>query len=201
MVSAKHPPLKSVSRLEPSPTRAFLDELVAALGEIDERAVERIVGLLADAHRAGRAVLIMGNGGSAATASHFACDLQAAARSGKRLRVSSLNDNVPVLTALANDLGYENVFSEQVASNVAAGDIVIVLTASGDSENVLRAVRAASDHGAVTVGILGFGGGRARALVDHALVLQSRKFGIVESAHSALEHLITDGFRRRIAHP
>ncbi len=191
----------SVTPLEPSSTHAFLVELSTALAELDEAAVDRVVDLLVEAHRAGRAVLIMGNGGSAATASHFACDLQAAARNGKRLRVSSLNDNMPLLTALANDLGYENVFSEQIASNAAQGDIVIVLSASGDSENIIRAIRAASDHGAVTVGILGFGGGRARDLLDHSIVLGSRKFGIVESVHNALEHLVADGFRRRIARP
>lgn len=179
--------------------RAFLDELAACLAELDETEVERIVDLVVDAHRAGRAVLIMGNGGSAATASHFACDLQAAARGGRPLRVRSFNDNVPLLTALANDLGYENVFSEQIASHAAPGDVVIVLSASGDSENIVRAVNTAKEHGAVTVGILGFGGGRARLLVDHSVVVGSRKFGIVESVHNALEHLVTEAFRRRLA--
>lgn len=179
--------------------RAFLDELGACLEKIDEAAVERVVDLLVEAHRAGRAVFIMGNGGSAATASHFACDLQAAARGGRPLRVRSLNDNVPLLTALANDLGYENVFSEQIASNAAPGDVVIVLSASGDSENVVRAVETAKQHGAVTVGVLGFGGGSARDLVEHSVVVNSNSFGIVESVHNALEHLVTDAFRRRLA--
>lgn len=188
-----------VTPLGPGPMRAFLDELGGCLAEIDEAALERVVEVLLDAHRSGHTVFVMGNGGSAATASHFACDLQAAARSGRRLRVLSLNDNVPLLTALANDLGYENVFSEQIATNAAPGDAVIVLSASGNSENIVRAVRTAKQHGAVTVGILGFGGGLARDLVDHSVVVGSRSFGIVESAHNALEHVITDAFRRRLA--
>ncbi len=191
----------AVTPLEPGAMRAFLDELGACLAELDETAVARIVDLVVDAHRAGRSVLIMGNGGSAATASHFACDLQAAARGGRPLRVRSLNDNVPLLTALANDLGYDNVFSEQIASHAAPGDVVIVLSASGDSENIVRAVRTAKEHGAVTVGVLGFGGGRARGLVDHAVVVESHSFGIVESVHNALEHLVTEAFRRRVAVP
>lgn len=185
--------------LEPSLARAFLDDLALALEEIDEVATARVVDLMVEVRRAGRAVFIMGNGGSAATASHFACDLQGVIRNGKRLRVSSLNDNVPLLTALANDLGYENVFAEQVAAGAAPGDVVIVFSASGDSENIVRAVRTAQERGALTVGILGFGGGRARSLVDLAIVVQSHKFGIVESVHNALEHLLTEGFRQRIA--
>lgn len=189
----------AVTPLELGAMRAFLDEFAETLSGLDETAVERVVDLLVDAHRAGRAVFMMGNGGSAATASHFACDLQAAARGRRPLRGGSLNDNVPLLTALANDLGYENVFSEQIASNAAPGDVVIVLSASGDSQNILRAVRTAKEHGAVTVGILGFGGGAARDLVDHSIVVKSRRFGIVESVHNALEHLVTEAFRTRIA--
>lgn len=188
-----------VTPLDPGPMRTFLDELGACLEQLDETAVERIIDVVVQAHRTGRAVFIMGNGGSAATASHFACDLQAAARGQRPLRVRSLNDNVPLLTALANDHGYENVFSEQIASHAVPGDVVIVLSVSGDSENVVRALQKAKEHGAVTVGILGFGGGRAGGIVDHSVLINSRRFGIVESVHNALEHLVTEAFRARLA--
>lgn len=187
----------------PSPIRAyarqFLGEFAQALAEVPVEQVEAAVRALASAHAAEKAVYLMGNGGSAATASHFACDLHAAARGSKRLRVTSLNDNVPLLTALANDLGYENVFCEQLMGSLAADDVVILLSASGDSENIVRAARFGRQTGALTIGLFGFGGGRASTLVDHAIVVSSRDFGVVESVHNALEHLISSSFRREIA--
>ena len=177
----------------------FLEELKAALSDLDIDEVDAVVDLLVGVHRAGRHVYVMGNGGSAATASHFACDLHAATRGPKRLKVTSLNDNVPLLTALANDFGYEYVFSEQLGCSVSRDDLVILLSASGDSANIVRAAHVARERGAITVGMLGFGGGQARSLVDHSIVLSNSSFGIVESVHNALAHLIASTFRSRVA--
>lgn len=186
----------------PSPAasfaRNFFERLTAALSEVDVPAVEAIVDVLVAAHRSARCVHIMGNGGSAATASHFACDLHATVRGQPGLRVASLSDNVPLLTALANDHGYENVFVEQLSRDLQTDDVVVVLSASGSSENVLRALRLARQRKATTVGLLGFGGGQAEALTDHAIVVSSEDFGIVESVHNALEHLLSASFRRRV---
>jgi D-sedoheptulose 7-phosphate isomerase len=182
-----------------SQAREFLDQLASALDELDLGIVENVVDVLLEAHAAGKSVYILGNGGSAATAGHFAADLHGATRGNKRLRVQALSDNVALLTALANDLGYENVFAEQLASNLADGDVVILLTASGDSENVVRAARMARERNATAIGLIGFGGGRSAGLVDLALTVSSRDFGVVESTHCALEHLISSCFRRRLA--
>jgi D-sedoheptulose 7-phosphate isomerase len=199
---AKPMPNRSPLRV-PGPSRSdarqFLDELSATLEEIDLGVVEAAVDVLMEAHTARKSVYVMGNGGSAATAGHFAADLHAASRGNKRLRVQALSDNVALLTALANDLGYENVFAEQLASNLCEADVVILISASGDSENVVRAARMARERDAKLIGLFGFGGGRAMSLVDLALVVSSRDFGVVESAHAALEHLVSGCFRRRLA--
>jgi phosphoheptose isomerase len=176
----------------PSPSDEFLARLREGLDEIDVPAVEAAARSIGAAWRDGRRVFVLGNGGSAATASHFVCDLHNATRGPRRLGAFSLTDNAPVLSALANDLGYERVFSEQIAANAGANDVVVVLSASGDSENVLRAIGAAKDLGARTIGILGFGGGRARASVDVAVVATSKHYGVVESVHAAVTHLLTE---------
>jgi D-sedoheptulose 7-phosphate isomerase len=176
----------------------FLGALRGALDEIDEADVRAVSEVLWTAYHDCRRVFVMGNGGSAAAASHFACDLNLATRQRKRLQAVSLNDNTALLTALANDFGYGEVFSEQLANLVTAGDVVIVISASGDSENVVKAVRLAGERGAVTVGILGFGGGQARELVDHHLTVSSRDYYVVESTHAALTHLLAGLLGRRI---
>lgn len=178
--------------------RRFLDEVRSALDEIDPQSVQAVVDALMDARRDGRRVFVMGNGGSAATASHFVCDLHAATRGDRRLGVFSLTDNTSLLTALANDLGYDRVFSEQVAANAGPGDVAIVISASGDSANVVRAVETAKSIGVRTAGLLGFGGGRSRSMVDLPVVISSRDFGVVESVHSTLAHLIASRVRRQV---
>lgn len=176
----------------------FLTGVRQGLDEIDEEAVLAVVEVLWSAYQKCQRVFLMGNGGSAAAASHLCCDLNLATRDRKRMQAVSLNDNTPLLTALANDFGYDAVFSEQLANLVLPGDVVVVISASGDSENVVRALHLARDRRAVTVGILGFGGGRALALADHALVISSRDFFLVESVHASLTHLLAGLLSRRI---
>jgi D-sedoheptulose 7-phosphate isomerase len=170
----------------------FIARLRAAIDELDLATLGDAARSVHDAWSQGRRVFVLGNGGSAATASHFVCDLHGMARGGPRLQAFSLTENAPLLSAIANDLGYERVFSEQIAANVRAGDVVVVLSASGDSENVVLAIDAARDAGARTIGILGFGGGRARERVDVAIVCSSHHYGVVESVHSAVTHLLTE---------
>ncbi|MDY0000117.1 MAG: SIS domain-containing protein [Polyangia bacterium] len=176
----------------------FIEGLKGGLEEIDEEAVGGVVDMLWNAYQNCHRVFLMGNGGSAAAASHFCCDLNLATRDRKRMQAVSLNDNTPLLTALANDFGYESVFSEQLANLVLPGDVVVVISASGDSENILRALRLAKERGAITVGILGFGGGKASELLDHGLVISSRDFFLVESVHASLTHLLAGLLGRRI---
>jgi D-sedoheptulose 7-phosphate isomerase len=156
-----------------------------------------VVELIMRAHDDGRHVYILGNGGSASTASHFACDLSKATicGNGPRLRVTSLTDNIALLTAWANDTSYERVFAEQLLSLAAPGDVVVIISASGDSPNVLAAARAARELGATTVALVGFGGGVLKQVVDVAIHVKSYDYGVVEDCQLVLEHAITASVR------
>jgi D-sedoheptulose 7-phosphate isomerase len=196
--------VKAVVRLSPdvaspgpSPSKAFLRQVHDCLDEIEEADVEAIVDTLVAAWRAGARVFVMGNGGSAATASHFVCDLHAATRGERTLAAMSLSDGLPLLTALANDHGYDNVFCDQLAAHARPADVAVVISASGNSENVVRAVHAGRARGARVVGILGFGGGRAAEVVDQSVVVSSTDFGVVESVHATVAHLVAARVRQR----
>jgi D-sedoheptulose 7-phosphate isomerase len=117
----------------------------------------------------------------------------------RRFRVLSLNDNQPLMTALANDLGYENVFSEQLKNLIRAGDLLVALSASGNSPNVVNAIRYAQRQCAEVVGILGFKGGEAARLADLSIVVPSDHYGIVEDLHLIINHILIDYFRKRLA--
>jgi D-sedoheptulose 7-phosphate isomerase len=117
----------------------------------------------------------------------------------RRFRVLSLNDNQALLTALANDLGYQNVFSEQLKNLIRAGDLLIALSASGNSPNVINAIRYAQGQCAEAVGILGFQGGEAAQLVDMSIIVPSEHYGIVEDVHLIINHILVDHFRHRLA--
>lgn len=142
-------------------------------------------------------VYIFGNGGSATTAEHFACDLIKAAstRGPHPLRVACLSSNTAVMTALANDLAYEEVFAAQVDGQITSRDVAIAISASGNSPNVIRGIEVARRADAFTIGLLGFGGGRLRDLVDLAVVVRSDDYGVVENVHLAIEHAVTAAFK------
>jgi D-sedoheptulose 7-phosphate isomerase len=174
-----------------------IEEVRTALARIPTSAIERVVDIILGAYGRNRHVYIVGNGGSAATATHFACDLSKATivEGRARLRVTSLTDNVALLTAWANDTSYENVFAEQLCNLLNAGDVLIGISASGNSPNVLNAIVAARSLGAVTVGLVGFSGGALMAAVDSAVHVESHSYGVVEDCHLVLEHAITESTR------
>ena len=181
------------------PARSFIDALHRALDAVDLETVGAIVELLHDRIRAGSTVFTLGNGGSAATAAHFAVDLSANAGSAAPFTVLCLSDNVPRLTALANDRGYEEVFAHPLRASARPGDLVVVFSGSGRSENVLEALRATAERGAKSIGFLGFGGGEAEALVDAVVTVASDDYAVVESVHNALAHLVAGWVGRRLA--
>lgn len=194
-------PVVPLGRIEPlvvSPrdlVARYLEDLRRLLDQIEPAALERTVEHLRRAREQGATIYLAGNGGSAATATHVANDLgKATRRSGRRpIRVLSLSDNVSWLTALANDEGYERAFAGQLENFASPGDVLIVISASGNSPNLVRAVELARDRGLVTVGVLGFDGGRLKDMVDEALWLCSEVglYGPVESAHVVLLDIIT----------
>ena len=166
--------------------------LASCQAEISIEKLNTILNVLLSAQREGRTIFILGNGGSATTASHMACDLGkgAAVPGSPRLRAISLTDNIALLTAWANDVNYESVFKEQLANLLEPGDIVVGISASGNSPNVLRAIEFANQHGAVTIGFIGFGGGKLRDLVQIDVTISSRNYGVVEDFHSILNHVL-----------
>lgn len=177
--------------------RQYLDELAETLSRIQVEKVERIVEMIYQAYTDNKQVFILGNGGSAATASHFCCDLGkgAVVDGNPRLRVLSLNDNMALLTAYANDIGYESVFVEQMKNLLQEGDLVICITGSGKSPNVLQAIEYANKEGATTVGFLGFDGGPAKMMVSEHITVDNNNYGQVEDLHMFLTHCISQCFR------
>jgi D-sedoheptulose 7-phosphate isomerase len=157
---------------------------------------------LCRAYEEGRSVFLFGNGGSAALASHFACDLAkgtiTSQKGSKRLRALSLADNLALITAWANDTSYEQIFAEQVRNLVQAGDVVFGISGSGRSANVLLAMQAARECGAVTIGLAGYAGGKMPEACDICIVIPSDNLQIIEDLHLAVTHALFTVVRDRI---
>lgn len=170
----------------------YICELQQTMDYLPESLISETIELLQEARLEQRQVFVMGNGGSASTATHFACDLQKNTRCEglPDLRAISLTDNFALISALANDEGYDMVFSQQLASLIHPRDIVIAISASGNSANVVKAIELAKSHGAITIGFTGFDGGRLGALVDIHIHIPSDIIQHVEDIHLMLSHLI-----------
>ncbi len=179
----------------------YFEQLGGLLAWLPEQA-ERVVALLLRAFERERSVFLIGNGGSAANASHFAQDLAKGTAPGleapRRLRAISLADNVGFLTALANDVGYERVFEQQLRTFAQPGDLLIAISGSGNSPNILRAVEWAREAGVETLGVTGFDGGKLRSLADHALHVPCDDMGMCETLHAAVFHFAMSQLRERI---
>jgi D-sedoheptulose 7-phosphate isomerase len=178
----------------------YLERLRLVVEQLPVERIAAIGDVLFDAYRDGKQVFVAGNGGSAATASHMACDLgkTTVRPNQRRLRITCLNDNVPLLTALANDAGYEHVFSEQLVSLIGAGDVLIVLSGSGRSPNILEAIRYARSRSATVIALLGFDGGEAVELADECVLVPSEEYGLIEDLHLILDHVLTGYVAHRI---
>jgi D-sedoheptulose 7-phosphate isomerase len=189
-------------------THATLSEFVTTYladlkTTIDAMPIERIEAMgevLYRAYKHSKQVFIIGNGGSAATASHMACDLgkNTIGPNRARFRVLSLNENIPLLSALANDVGYDRVFSEQLTNLIKPGDVLISISASGNSPNIVRAMRYARDRAATNIALLGFDGGQALPLADEYVLVPASDYGIVEDMHMVLDHILTAYFQTRL---
>ncbi len=183
--------------------RNYIKGLRECIDEVSrqEEKIERIANIIFEAHKRGKQVFIMGNGGSASTASHCALgfEKQSAIEGKPRLKAKSLTDNIALITAWANDVDYDSIFVEQLRNQVDKDDVVIGISASGNSPNVLRAIRYVKEKGALTVGLVGFGGGKLAELTDECIVLSSRDYGQVEDTHLALTHILSDMLKERIA--
>lgn len=188
------------SRLTTS--RLYTSEVAQALAMFEGDTAESIVDLLFEAYLEETDVYVFGNGGSAALASHFACDLAktvTVANGSRRIRVRSLTDNFPLMSAWSNDVGYESVFVEQLRNFVRPSDLVVAISGSGNSPNIIRALELARDTGAKRVGITGRDGGRMAALCAPCLIVPSHNMQVIEDLHTIAAHAIATALYNRIA--
>jgi len=180
---------------------AYLTQVANTLLELPRLALEEVATALWETYQRDGTIVIFGNGGSAATASHFACDLAkwTIAPGCRRVRALALTDNIPIMTAWSNDRSYDDLFVEQLSSHYRPGDLVFAISGSGNSPNVLRAVAWASEQGAPTVGLSGFDGGTLARIVRHSLHVANTTMPQVEDAHMAVCHALAVQLGEQIA--
>jgi D-sedoheptulose 7-phosphate isomerase len=177
--------------------KGYLAQLKAVLDRLPLDGIDRVVEAIEGAHAAGRQIFIIGNGGSAATASHMMNDLckgtlgHKGDASWKRFRVIALTDNVSLMTAWANDTNYDRVFSEPLKNLAQQGDLLVAISASGNSPNIVAAVEAAKQLGVQVIGLTGCGGGKLAKMADVLFIVPSDGYGPVEDVHMILDHIIT----------
>jgi len=187
----------------------FLAEFADVARRISEDDINKTTELLFEAWKQGSKIFIIGNGGSASTATHFACDLAktTAVEGKKRFKVTSLTDNVPLLTALTNDDGFASIFVEQLKNLLEKDDVLIAISVHGGSgqdkaglwsQNLLAAIQYARDNHARTIGMAGFDGGAFKTMTDVCIVVPANSTPYVESWHATLEHLICSSLKERI---
>lgn len=181
--------------------RDYLGRVNEVIGQVDQAQVEGLSDVIEKAYVDGRFVFIIGNGGSGANASHLCEDLAKCTlrdfETQRRLKVLSLTDNIAWVMAVANDINYERIFLEQLKNLASPGDVLLAISGSGNSPNILRAVEWANDNGLTTVGITGFGGGRLKTLGHYNFHVPVDDMGIVESVHLTVFHWVIDDLYRR----
>jgi len=190
--------------------QSYLGEMRGAIGDISVEDIDSVVELLYDAWQKGSQVFICGNGGSASTATHFVCDLSKSTivEGKKRFITYGLNDNIPLVSALTNDDGFDNIYYEQLRDRFRKGDVLIAISVHGGagkdkaglwSQNLLKAMKYAQDMGGKTIGFSGFDGGPMKEIADACIVVPANSTPHVESLHLAMEHLICSCLKEKIA--
>ena len=180
-------------------SKSYIDYLSSVLNNISLKDIEKFVKVLLEARERESSIFFIGNGGSAATASHFANDIAIGTRTyEKPFRAISLCDNQAVITAIANDDGYEKIFSQQLQVLLKKQDVVVAISASGNSPNLLDAIDTAKKMNTITVGISAFDGGKMKEMVDISVHVPTEKgeYGPAEDAHMVLDHLVSNYLMR-----
>ena len=177
---------------------SYFTYLAAAAATVDREKLEEATRLLTGVHQTGGIVYSAGNGGSAAIANHLVCDHCKLLRTGTGLtpRVVSLSTTIEVITAIANDISYDEIFVYQLSSLARPGDALITISSSGDSENIVRAVAWARDHQLPVVAMTGFTGGRSAKMADVNLHVAAENYGVVEDVHQSLMHILAQYIRQ-----
>lgn len=180
--------------------RKYLDYLSTLLSTLDDSSIGSAIELMEETRNKDRKIIFIGNGGSAATSSHFVNDIAVGTgKMEKPYKAVGLTDNIAVITAIANDFGYEEVFLRQMQYTLEDGDLVVAISASGNSPNVIKAVEYARSRGSKVVGLVGFDGGKLKELSDVVLhaVTPKGEYGPVEDVHMVMDHLIMAYLCRR----
>jgi D-sedoheptulose 7-phosphate isomerase len=180
--------------------KEYLSAVQEVLERVDHVVIDQMVEAIWRGYEAGRTLFLFGNGGSAALASHFACDIGKGTIAGRerRLKTIALTDNVPLITAWANDKSYEDIFSEQLEDLAEKGDIAMAISGSGNSPNVIKGLQTARQIGMQTIVLTGFAGGKAKPLADLCLVVPSDSMQHIEDAHLCATHAIFLAIRERM---
>jgi len=189
------------ARKSTSGAEAYFQEFPELLENLPYPSIDAVIDALWEAYQQDRALFVFGNGGSAALASHSACDLGkgTAVNGNRRFRVLSLTDNVALMTAWANDQHYSDVFAEQLRTLARPNDVVLAISGSGNSENILNGLQVAREAGARTIGLTGFNGGKMKFLCDLCVVIPANNMQLIEDFHVAVTHSIFINLRDRIA--
>lgn len=169
----------------------YIEQFKRALDMFPHQQFEVMVEVFLSALRNKRNIFVMGNGGSGATASHWVCDINKGCSYGReqRFRMVCLNDNIPTILAYANDVGYEDIFVEQLKNFLEEGDVVVAISGSGNSKNVVKAIEYANSKGAITIGLVGYSGGKLLDLVQIPVHIQVEDMQIVEDVHMIVAHM------------
>jgi len=181
--------------------KEYLKTVNSVLDTVPVEKIYKIINIFIDAYNNRKQIFLFGNGGSAATSSHFACDLGKGVETpdSKRFKVYSLADCVPLMTAWANDTNYEFIFSRQMENFIEKGDIAFALSGSGNSKNVLNALELAREKGALTIGLTGFSGGKMKDLCDICIIVENNNMQQIEDVHMILCHVIFSRIRDRLS--
>jgi len=177
---------------------AYMEEMERAAKSVEPAALDRAAAILVETYSHNHIVFSCGNGGSAAIANHMQCDHLKGVRTATDIapRVVSLSTNIELLTAIANDIGYEDIFAYQLQSQSTEGDVLIAISSSGRSANIVRALAWARDHGLRTIALTGFDGGDARLLADVSIHVDGANYGIIEDIHEAIMHALAQYIRQ-----
>jgi len=178
--------------------QAYRDEIIKSWTTIDRAAIAGAAGILQDCLKHDGIIYACGNGGSAAIANHLACDFQKGIQTNTsaRPRVVSLSANLELITAIGNDIGYEEIFAYQLRSMARCGDVLMTFSASGNSENIVRAVQWAKTNSIPTIALVGFAGGRSAVLADVAIHVRAENYGTIEDVHQSMMHVLAQYLRQ-----
>ncbi|MDI6742079.1 MAG: SIS domain-containing protein [Smithella sp.] len=180
--------------------KEYLKLLESRLAALDVARINEIVNVLKSAQDNGNAIFTMGNGGSGTTASHIVCDFNQGASSGmaKKFKVMCLNDNIPSLSAIANDISYDAIFKEQLKNFLRPGDVVIGISVSGNSKNIIKGIEYANKNGATTIGFCGYDGGKLKKTTKYSIHVKCDDMKVTEDIHSIISHIMMKSLGERL---